>query len=140
MWRIFAIYFLQKSFCIWCIGFFFFPCFFLFLWFFGQDRKIRQKEKDWLQRFFGGCIPKRLAGKTFLFAALAFFSFLFYFFWAASMREFSRKKEKKKTGYRAFSLFNDRFWFLQNSSNWWYPKQFFLTSRDKAPFTHGVNC
>jgi hypothetical protein len=122
---------------------FFFLFFSFFCGFLARIGKFVKKEKTGYSVFFWGCIPKRLAGKTFLFAALAFFSFLFYFFWAASMREFFRKKEKKKLAigvFFGFFLFNDRFWFLQNSSNWWYPKQFFLTSRDKAPFTHGVTC
>ncbi len=104
-WTESAISFLQKSFCIWCIGFFFFSFFFFFCGFLARIGKFVKKKKTGYSVIFWGCIPKRLAGKTFLFAALAFFSFLFYFFWAALMRKFFRKKEEKKTGYTGFFRF-----------------------------------
>jgi cytochrome b561 len=97
---------------------FFFPPFFsFFCGFLARIGKFVKKKKTGYSVFLGVVFLKDWQEKPFYLLHWLFFLFFFNFFWAASMREFSRKKEKKKIGYRAFSLFNDRFWFLQNSSN-----------------------
>jgi hypothetical protein len=99
MWRLFAISFLQKSVCIWCMGFFFFSFFFFFCGFLARIGKFVKKKKTGYSVFFWGCIPKRLAGKTFLFAALAFFFFSFLFLlgcFDARILQKKRKNEKMK--------------------------------------------
>jgi hypothetical protein len=83
-----------------------------------------------------------LAGKTFLFAALAFFSFLFYFFWAASMREFSRKKEKKKLAIGLFLCLMTDFGFSKIHQIGGTPNNFFSHLEIKHPshMVLTVNC
>jgi hypothetical protein len=98
------------------------------------------KKKKTGYSVFWGLYSQKISRKNLSICSTGFFFLSFLFLLGCFDARILQKKRKKKTSYRAFSLFNDRFWFLQNSSNWWYPKQFFLTSREKAPFTHGVNC
>jgi hypothetical protein len=118
----------------------FFSFFLFFCGFLARIGKFVKKKKTGYSVFFGVVFPKDWQEKPFYLLHWLFFLFFFISFGLLRCENSSEKKKKKKTGCRGFFLFNDRFWFLQNSSNWWYPKQFFLTSRDKAPFTHAVNC
>ncbi len=105
MWRIFAIYFLQKNFCIWCIGFFFFPVFSFFCGFLARIGKFVKKKKTGYSVFLGVVFPKDWQEKPFYLLHWLFFLFFFISFGLLRCENSPEKKKKRKTGYRGFSRF-----------------------------------
>ncbi len=123
----------KKAFVSGALAFFFFPVFSFFCGFLARIGKFVKKKKTGYSVFLGVVFPKDWQEKPFYLLHWLFFLFFFYFFWVASMREFSRKKEKKKLAIGVFFCLMTDFGFSKIHQIGGTPNNFFSHLEIKHP-------